>query len=209
MSQEKKKLDTVVKLALGVFFGSFILIGIGMFLTRPDRSIPPYSIGSQEGTAVAVHVPSWTSDPEIETLIYRFRKVGRGTRNFGSMKIQPTTPDHPEGRYRHIEVYIFTNNSWTEPEMLHRYLATDSSESADDVAFREGFQNAVRGFYGLKEVREEGRIGPLLRGEETPATKAYVRVLFRGPLTTNGHVPPGGPTRSPSPPPASGEDRGL
>ena len=49
MPQGKKQLDTVVKLALGVFFGFFILIGIGMFLTRPDRSIPPYSIGSQEG----------------------------------------------------------------------------------------------------------------------------------------------------------------
>ncbi|MGH7474628.1 MAG: hypothetical protein ACREJW_11865, partial [Candidatus Methylomirabilales bacterium] len=48
--QSPKKLDTVVKLGLGVFVSSFILIGVGMFLSRPDRSIPPYSVGSQEGT---------------------------------------------------------------------------------------------------------------------------------------------------------------
>ncbi|HEV2172303.1 MAG TPA: hypothetical protein VGR71_01995, partial [Nitrospira sp.] len=61
-SHQKKPLDTVVKLALMVFFGSFALIWGGMYLSRPDRSIPPYSIGSQEGTAVSVHVPGWTSD---------------------------------------------------------------------------------------------------------------------------------------------------
>ncbi|MBM4123819.1 MAG: hypothetical protein FJ246_02500, partial [Nitrospira sp.] len=87
---QKKKLDTLVKLALGVFFSSFALIWGGMFLSRPDRSIPPYSIGSQKGTTVAVHVPAWTSDTAIEVLIERFRKVGRETRDFGKMKIQPT-----------------------------------------------------------------------------------------------------------------------
>ena len=91
LSPPKKSLDTVVKLALMVFFGSFALIWGGMYLSRPDRSIPPYSIGSQEGTAVSVHVPAWTSDTEIETLIERFHKVGRETRNFGPMKIRPTT----------------------------------------------------------------------------------------------------------------------
>ena len=45
MAREKKKLDTVVKMGLGVFIGAFALIWGGMFLTRPDRSIPPYSIG--------------------------------------------------------------------------------------------------------------------------------------------------------------------
>ena len=60
LSPPKKSLDTVVKLALMVFFGSFALIWGGMYLSRPDRSIPPYSIGSQEDTAVSVHVPAWT-----------------------------------------------------------------------------------------------------------------------------------------------------
>ena len=113
-SRQKKPLDTVVKLALMVFFGSFGLIWGGMYLSRPDRSIPPYSIGSQEGTAVSVHVPGWTSDTEIETLIERFRKVGRETRNFGPMKVRPTTPDDPAGRYRRITIYIFTHDDWAE-----------------------------------------------------------------------------------------------
>lgn len=103
--QAPRKLDTVVKLGLGVFVGSFVLISVGMFLSRPDRSIPPYSIGSQEGTAVAVHVPAWASDAGIESLIYRFREVGRETRDFGPMKIQPTTPGDSAGRYRRIQLF--------------------------------------------------------------------------------------------------------
>ncbi len=96
-----RNLDTVVKLGLGVFVGSFVLIWGGMFLTRPDRTIPPYSIGSQEGTAVAVHVPSWTSDTGIETLIHRFQKVAREGREFGLMK--PTAYFVNCGRARTVD----------------------------------------------------------------------------------------------------------
>ncbi len=51
-----------------------------------------------------MHVPPWTSDAEIEALIERFREVGRETRNFGPMKIRPTTPGDPQGRYRRINI---------------------------------------------------------------------------------------------------------
>lgn len=170
----KRPLDTVVKLALGVLFSSFALIWGGMFLSRPDRSIPPYSIGSQERSIVAVHVPSWTSDMEIETLIERFRKVAAETRNFGSMKIQPTTADDPRGRYQHIAIYIFTDEGWTEPEVLHKYV------TGEDPAVRDGFEGSVRGFYRLDEQEEEGRIGPVPKGKDSAATAAYSRQLFKG-----------------------------
>jgi hypothetical protein len=170
----KRPLDMVVKLALGVLFGSFALIWGGMFLSRPDRSIPPYSIGSQQGAVVAVHVPAWTSDPEIETLIERFRRVGRESRNFGSMKIQPTTPGDPGGRYQSITVYIFTHEDWTDPDILRRYVA------GEEQSVVEGFQKALRGFYRLDGTEEEGRIGPLVRGKNTAATAAYSRELFKG-----------------------------
>jgi len=170
---KKKPLDTIVKLALTVFFGSFSLIWGGMYLSRPDRSIPPYSIGSQEGTAVAVHVPAWTSDPEIETLIERFRKVGRETRNFGSMKIRPTTPDDSSGRYQRITIYIFTHDAWAEAPILHKFL------SGEDKEVRDGFKRALRGFYQLTESEEEGRIGPMVDGPDSAATAAYSRQLFK------------------------------
>ncbi len=175
-SGKKKPLDTVVKLALGVFVGSFALIWGGMYLSRPDRSIPPYSIGSQEGSAVAVHVPSWTSDTEIETLIERFRKVGRENRNFGTMKIRPTTPDDPLGRYRRITIYIFTFDAWAEAPILHQYL------TGEDRDVRDGFRKALRGLYELTESEEEGRVGPLVEGPDTAATAAYSRRLFKGPV---------------------------
>jgi hypothetical protein len=201
----KKKLDTLVKLALGVFFGSFALIFGGMFLSRPDRSIPPYSIGSQEGAVVAVHVPSWTSDAAIETLIERFRKVGREARDFGKMKIQPTTPGDPKGRYRHITIYIFTHDSWAEPEILHKYV------TGEDQALRDAFEKAVRGFYRLEESEEEGRIGPILKGKDTAATAAYARVLFKGPVTSGsaGQADrPDGSGPPPSPPSGGPAERG-
>ena len=191
----KKKLDTLVKLALGVLFGSFALIWGGMFLSRPDRSIPPYSIGSQEGTVVAVHVPAWTSDAAIETLIERFRQVGRTTRDFAKMKIQPTTPGNPEGRYRRIVIYIFTLDAWAEPEMLHRYL------TGDDPEVKEGFHKAVRGYYRLEDSEEEGRIGPVLSGKDTAGTAVYARSLFKGPVSERAVQPgaPEMPSHSPSP----------
>ena len=175
-SQPKKPLDTVVKMALGVFVGSFVLIWGGMYLSRPDRSIPPFSIGSQEETAVAIHVPSWTSDQEIETLIERFRKVGRESRNFGSLKVRPTTPDDPTNRYRRLTLYIFSDDTWAEPVMLHKYL------TGEDRDVRGGFGRALRGLYRLVESEEEGRIGPMLEGPETAATQVYARQLFKGPL---------------------------
>ena len=185
----KRPLDTVVKLALGVLFGSFALIWGGMFLSRPDRSIPPYSIGSQQDAAVAIHVPAWTSDPEIETLIKRFQKVGRESRNFGGMKIQPTTPGDPGGRYRRITIYIFTHEDWTEPDILRRYVR------GEDQSVVEGFEKAMRGFYRLDGPDEEGRIGPLVRGKDTAATAAYSRELFKGSIgastkpVSNGQAP--------------------
>jgi hypothetical protein len=169
----KKPLDIVVKLALMVLFGSFGLIWGGMYLSRPDRSIPPYSVGAQEDAAVAVHVPAWTSDTEIETLIERFRKVGQDTRDFGPLKIRPTTPDDPQGRYRRISIYIFTHEDWAEPDILHTYLA------ADDREVQAGFRGALRGLYRLNESEAEGRLGPLLDGSDSAATAAFSRQLFK------------------------------
>lgn len=166
---------------MGVMITSFALIFGGMFLTRPDRSIPPFSIGSQEGTAVAIHVPSWTSDGEIETLVRRFQKVARETRDFGPMKIQPTTPKDPAGPYSRVTIYIFAAAKWTEPDVLRRYLA------GEDRSLGEVFAKAVRGLYRLDESSAEGRVGPLLDQEDSPATAAYSRVLFKeslGPPTT-------------------------
>lgn len=181
-----RQLDTVVKLGLGVFVGSFMLIWAGMYLTRPDRSIPPYSVGSQEGTAVAVHVPSWTSDTEIETLIRRFQKVAREGREFGAMKIRPTTKDDPAGRYQRMTIYIFSNADWAEAAVLHRYLSSGSSGEAAEQAFKGEFEKSVRGYYRLDGMLEEGRIGRIdkaLKGKDTAGTAAYARLLFSGPVT--------------------------
>ena len=176
-SKPKKPLDTVVKLAIGVLIGSFALIWGGMYLSRPDRSIPPYTIGSQEETVVAIHVPDETSDEEIQALIERFRTVGRETRKFEPMKVRPTTPDDRDDRYRRLTIYFFSDDTWAEPDMLHKYLI------GEDRVVRGGFRRSLRGLYQLTESEEEGGIGPPLDTPETAATEMYTRQLFKGPLS--------------------------
>lgn len=169
----KKPLDTVVKLALAVFVGSFALIWGGMYLSRPDRSIPPYSVGSQAGYIVAAHVPPGTTDQQIETLLKRFRKVGRQTHDFGPMKIRPTTPDDSGSRYRRMLMYVFDDDGWTDPEVLAKYVAGDATVSKE-------FEQSVRGYYQLQDQEEEGGVGPMPKaGERSAAT----RVLFKGRVT--------------------------
>ncbi len=175
-SKPKKPLDTVVKMALGVFIGCFALIWGGMYLSRPDRSIPPYTIGSQEETVVAIHVPDETSDEEIQALIERFRKVGRETRKFEPMKVRPTTPDDRDDRYRRLTIYFFSDDTWAEPDMLHKYLI------GEDRVVRGGFRRSLRGLYQLTESEEEGGIGPPLDTPEMAAPQMYTRQLFKGPL---------------------------
>jgi hypothetical protein len=172
-SKTKKPLDMVVKLGLGVFVASFALIWGGMYLSRPDRSIPPYSVGSQLGEIVAAHVPHETTDQRIESLLRRFRKVGRETHDFGSMKIYPTTPGGAGGRYRRIVIYVFDDDSWTDPAMLAKYVAGDASVVTE-------FENSVRGYYRLQEQEEEGGIGPLPKHDDT---SGQTRVLFKGRVT--------------------------
>jgi len=187
MPGKRPPLDTVVKLGLGVFIGAFALIWGGMFLTRPDRSIPPFSIGTQEGELVAIHVPVYTSNDGLERLIRRFQKVASESREFGRLKIQPTTPDDPRGRYQRMRVFIFTHEAWAEPEMLRRYVTARGGSSIEDRELSQAFERAVRGYYRLDERNEEGRIGPLLESGsgasvDTPATAAFARELFKGPV---------------------------
>ncbi|MEQ1792578.1 MAG: hypothetical protein ABL970_00190 [Nitrospira sp.] len=169
----KKPLDTVVKLALTVFVGSFALIWGGMYLSRPDRSIPPYSVGSQSGHLVATHVPPGTTDHQIETLLNRLRKVGHQTHDFGPMKIRPTTPDDASSRYQRMLIYVFDDDGWTDPEMLAKYVAGDASVAKE-------FEKSVRGYYLLQGQEEEGGVGPLPKAGEVSAA---TRVLFKGRVT--------------------------
>ena len=155
----KKIVDPVVKIGLTVLIGGFILIAGGMFLSRPDRTIPPYSNGWQEDKVVAVHVPAWTSDPEIETLIRRFQNVGLAQQDFRSMKIRPTTPEDPNSLYQEITIYIFSDPSWTHPDTLHRYLVKKKGE--EEEKFLREFEQAVRGGFIYIRGKSKGWLGPI------------------------------------------------
>ncbi|MGD9852038.1 MAG: hypothetical protein AB7T38_12285 [Nitrospirales bacterium] len=178
MKAGKKPLDPVVKAGIGVLIGAFCLIGFGMFLSRPDRTIPPYSIGAQEGAVVAVHLPPWTSDPEIESLIRRFGSVGRSTKDFGALKIRPTTPDSHEGAYQQLLLLIFSDHKWAEPEKLHRYLEDKAGQGTG--SFQSEFEQAIRGGYRLDQKGQAGWLGGFtgMAGEEASYT---VQWLFQEP----------------------------
>ena len=172
MKLQKKRLDPIVKMGLGILLGGFCLIAFGMYLSRPDRSIPPYSVGAQSGTLVALHLPSWTSDPEIETLIKRFREVGKKTRDFSHMKIRPTTPQDQRGRYQTIQIIIFSDPSWTEPDTFQRYVSGETEELAtsSDQDFRHQFEASVRAGYRADETGQAGWIGPWNRSQSKDRT---------------------------------------
>jgi hypothetical protein len=172
-SKIKKPLDIVVKLALGVLIGSFALIWGGMYLSRPDRSIPPYTVGAQNRHLVATHVPRGTTDEEIERLLKRFRKVGHQTQDFGPMKIYPTTPEDPGGRYARILIYVFDDVGWTDPEKLAKYVA-------DDAAVVGEYERSVRGYYRLQNREEEAGIGSLFKNGKISDDR---RTLFKGSVT--------------------------
>jgi hypothetical protein len=121
------------------------------------------------------------------------------------MKIQPTTKDDPDGRYQRITIYVFANDHWTEPGMLHRYLEAGTSHDPAEQAFRVEFEKTVRGYYRLDGSAEEGRIGRIyevLRGINTAGTSAYARLLFRGPVTA-ALGSPGAPADKPASSPLS------
>lgn len=179
----KKPFDPVVKIGLTVLLGGLTLIAGGMFLSRPDRTIPPFSIGGQEGAVVAVHVPAWTSDPEITTLIRRFRKVGLTDHDFRSMKVRPTTPDDPGTLYREVVLYVFSDPQWTEPATLHRYLETrapaDAGQqiSVEDAAFRREFQRSARAGFIYNQGRTKGWLGPI-PDPSIPEQRQNIQILF-------------------------------
>jgi len=174
MKVGKKPLDPVVKVGLGVMLGAFCLIGFGMFLSRPDRTIPPYSIGAQEGTVVAVHLPPWTSDPEIESLIRRFGDVGRTTKDFGPLKIRPTTPDHPKGGYQQLFLLIFSDHKWAEQDKLHRFM--ENKDNQDTDPFLTEFERAIRGGFRIDGNGQAGWLGGFtgLEGAEAAYTVQWV-----------------------------------
>ena len=175
MKPVKRSLDPVVKIGLTVLIGGFLLIGGGMFLSRPDRTIPPYSIGAQEETVVVIHVPTWTSDPEIDALIRRFREVGLANHDFRSMKVRPTTPENPKNLYNEVALYIFSDPSWADQDTLHRYLSTIRSKALDE--FRIKFKKSVRGGFIYLHGKTKGWLGPLPDGKASKL-KNNIQVLF-------------------------------
>ena len=183
----KKPLDIVVKSALAVFAGSFALIWGGMYLSRPDRSIPPYTVGAQSGHIVTTDVPRGTTDEDIELLVKRFRKVGHQTHDFARMKIYPTTPNDPGGLYRQIMIYVFDDHGWTEPDVLAKYMA-------GDAAVINNYERSMRGYYQLQDQEEEGGVGPIPKNGQISGD---TRILFKGrvtdPLPVEAEPGPGKP----------------
>ena len=122
--QSKKPLDPLVKTALALCISLIVITVVGMVLTAPDRSIPPYSVMAQQGEIVTVNVPPGTADPDIEALLVRFQTVGHGDRTqFARLKIKPTTPGDPAGLYQRVTIYVFDNPGLAEEASLKEYLS--------------------------------------------------------------------------------------
>ena len=149
----KKPLDPLVKTALSLSLGLILITIIGMILTAPDRSIPPYSVMAQIGERVTVSVPPNTNDAQIEALLFRFRAaVESDPEGFRRLKIKPTTPNDAGGHYQRVTIYVLGNPGLAEESVLRDYLA-------GDPAARGAFKRSVRGIYRLTPRNEIGVLG--------------------------------------------------
>jgi hypothetical protein len=153
-SPVRKPLDPLVKTALTISISLIVITVVGMILSAPDRSIPPYSVMAQNGESVTVNVPPRTTDLEIEALLVRFQAAGHGNRDgFARLKIKPTTPGEPAGRYQRLTIYVFDNPGLAEESSLNDYL-----RGANPLA-RSSFERGVRGLYRLTPDTEFGAVG--------------------------------------------------
>ncbi len=175
VEQPKKPLDPLVKTALTLCIGLIVITVVGMILTTPDRSIPPYSVMAQQGEIVTVNVPPRTTDPEIEALLVRFQAVAHGDRNqFARLKIKPTTPRDPAGLYQRVTIYVFDNPGLSEEASLKEYL------SGTDPLDRSGFERAVRGLYRLTADTELGTMGFVPESDaKGERSSVGARILFQ------------------------------
>jgi hypothetical protein len=146
-----KPLDPLVKTALTLSIGLILITVIGMILTAPDRSIPPYSVVTQIGDSVTVNVPSGTNDAQIEALLFRFRVAADGD-GFGRLKIRPTTPEDPAGLYQRVTIYVLNNPGLAEEPVLREYLAGDPES-------RGAFERGLRGIYRLTPNGQRAVVG--------------------------------------------------
>lgn len=175
--QPHKPLDPLVKTALTSSISLIVVTVIGMILTAPDRSIPPYSVVAQLDEAVTVSVPPRATDAEVEALLVRFQAVGREDRSrFGRLKIKPTTPEDPSGRYQRLTIYIFDNLGLAEEPALKDYLR------GRDPSARAGFERGVRSVYRVTPETEFGALGFVPEGLTPSLPAARARVLFQGRL---------------------------
>ena len=177
-------LDPLVKIALVLCIGLIVITVIGMILTAPDRSIPPYSVVAQQGEVVTVSVPPRTTEAEIEALLVRFRVAGSGDRNqFARIKIKPTTPDDPSGLYQRLTIYIFNDIGLAEELVLKDYL------TGRDPAARSSFERGVRGLYRVTAETEFGALGFVPEeGASGRGVSASARVLFHGKISQSKGV---------------------
>ena len=149
----KKPLDPLVKTAFILCVGLILITVIGMILTAPDRSIPPYSVVAQVGEWVTVHVPPNTTDKEIEALLLRFAAaVDSDHDGLGRLKIRPTTPTEAGGPYQRVTIYVLGNPGLAEESVLREYLA-------GDPASRGAFQRSLRGIYRLTPKSQRALVG--------------------------------------------------
>ena len=152
-SSAQKPLDPLVKAALTLSIGLILITVVGMILTAPDRSIPPYSVIAQIGESVTVNVPFATTDPQIEALLFRFQLAAEGDgMGFGRLKIRPTTPGNPAGLYQRVTIYILNNPGLAEEPVLREYLTGDPRS-------RGAFERGVRGIYWLNPNSQRAVVG--------------------------------------------------
>jgi hypothetical protein len=125
----------------------------------PSRESPSnlasFKVAAQSSTAVAVLVPSKTTEEELTQLINGIRKA----RTDGSLSqmIPPTTPGGSRGPYAIVAVFVMSDPAWATTPHLKSFINPTSAISA---AERE-FGKRILAYYYFTSLsnQEQGTIG--------------------------------------------------
>ncbi|MDH5587869.1 MAG: hypothetical protein OEZ05_14715, partial [Nitrospirota bacterium] len=81
-------------------------------------------------------------------------------------------PQDPRGRYQTIQIIIFSDPTWTEPDTFQRYVSgeNETALTSVDQDFRQQFEASVRAGYHADESGQAGWIGPWNRSQSTDRT---------------------------------------
>jgi len=121
------------------------------------QQLPTFKVIGKVKPAIAILVPTNTTEDQLKLLINEFRKAR--AENTLARTIPPTTPGGSKGDYFSVWIYVFTEKSWASTDKLKKFINANMFSKADIKYSREYAQHIRAEYYFLQGESEYGTIG--------------------------------------------------